>query len=256
MDPLSLRGYLTMRETTSRNRMWARHWILITSAWYRESLEWIQEGRNPGGLGRRGRSPGEVSPGFASNVLLTVSEIKAFISAQCNNSSLSMQLRYTLSFCSDNFLYPGNTFNSSLFYDFISPGWNSVFKSLSATSSLQSFVIFRKTLSLLLFLEVWCQQRCIVSIIWVFVQKNMICSVLFQMLLFDYILNFDVLFYKYKEILSLFSGSFLGLQILSQNVLSIKYRLDLASYFSKFQSSAVSSEILELPLCTFFWDYL
>lgn len=45
-------------------------------------------------------------------MLLTVSEINAFISAQYSNSSLKMQLSYIPSFCSDNFFHPENTFNS------------------------------------------------------------------------------------------------------------------------------------------------
>lgn len=66
-------------------------------------------------------------------------EINAFISAQYTDSSLKMQLNYTLSSCSYNFLHPENTFNSNLSSDVLFPDWNSVSSLLSASSSLQSF---------------------------------------------------------------------------------------------------------------------
>ena len=127
-------------------------------------------------------------------------EVNAFISAQYTNSSLKMQLSYTLSSCPDNFLHPENILNSNLSSDVTFPDWNSGFKSfISLFISSVISVTFSWTFSLLLFFEVWCQQTCTVHFtcvcVCVFVQESIMCSVLFQMLLFDYILNFDVFFF-------------------------------------------------------------
>lgn len=89
------------------------------------------------------------------------------------------------------------------------------------------------------------------------------CSVLFQMLLFDSILNFDVFFFLIKRNIGFSLRFFPGTELLSQSVPSFifyfilflpsfKCSLDLASYFYKFQSSSVASEILEIPLCSLF----
>lgn len=72
---------------------------------------------------------------------------------------------------------------------------------LSASSSLQSFYLPLVGLSPChCFLKYGINRHAQYVLLGIFVQGSMMCSVLFQMLLFDYILNFDVFFLMKRNI--------------------------------------------------------
>lgn len=158
----------------------------------------------------------------------------------------------TPSFCSDNFLHPKNALNSNISSDFLSPNWKAVCKSFISLF-LSSIICFLQVDFLPVAIS-WSLVSTDVQskyYMWGFVQEYTMCSVLCQMLLLDYILNFDIFLREKYWVCS---------QLLSwvckfySECMFFKYSLDLASYFSKFQSSSVSSEIFEIPLRTLFWD--
>lgn len=71
---------------------------------------------------------------------------------------------------------------------------------LSASSSLQSFYLPLVGLSPChCFLKYGINRHAQYVLLGIFVQGSMMCSVLFQMLLFDYILNFDVFFFNEEK---------------------------------------------------------
>lgn len=113
-----------------------------------------------------------------------------------SNSSQDAIKLYTPSSCLGNFLHSKNTFNSNLSSYFIFLDWNSISKYLETIASSVMSYTFSWTFSPLLFLEVWCQQKCTVNTMCFFVRASMMSSILFHALLHDYIWNFDVLFFK------------------------------------------------------------